>query len=60
MGSDRYLEFGSEKGLDVQLLKYSAAAFYQPKHTDELKEDGRNHLRIDYKYSGIGSASCGP
>ena len=29
-------------------------------HTDELKADGKIHLRIDYKNSGIGSGSCGP
>ena len=54
------LEFGSEKGLDVQLSKYSTETLYRAKHTDELKEDGRTHLRIDYRNSGIGSASCGP
>lgn len=54
------LEFGSEKGLDVQLSKYSTSALYKAEHTDELKADGRTHLRIDYKDSGIGSASCGP
>lgn len=54
------LEFGSENGLDVQLSKYTTEALYQAKHSDELKEDGRTHLRIDYKNSGIGSASCGP
>jgi len=29
-------------------------------HTDELVADGKIHLRIDYKVSGIGSNSCGP
>ena len=29
-------------------------------HTDELVEDGKVHLRVDYKMSGIGSHSCGP
>ena len=28
--------------------------------TDELVADGKTHLRIDYKVSGIGSNSCGP
>lgn len=27
---------------------------------DELKENGAVNVRIDYKNSGIGSASCGP
>ena len=54
------LEFGAEKGLDVQLSKYSTIALYKAEHTDELKADGTTHLRIDYRNSGIGSASCGP
>lgn len=54
------LQFGSEKGLDVQLSKYSTDAMYKAEHTDELIADGKTHLRIDYKASGIGSASCGP
>lgn len=54
------LEFGSEKGLEVQLSNYSTDALYKAEHTDELKADGKTHLRIDYKASGIGSASCGP
>jgi len=33
---------------------------YKAEHTDELVKDGKTHLRIDYKVSGIGSNSCGP
>ena len=33
---------------------------YKAEHTDELKTDGKVHLRIDYKVSGVGSGSCGP
>ena len=29
-------------------------------HIDELAENGAVNVRIDYKNSGIGSASCGP
>ena len=29
-------------------------------HTDEIGEPDAVHVRIDYKVSGIGSASCGP
>ena len=25
-----------------------------------LKKDGKTHIRIDYKMSGLGSNSCGP
>ena len=40
--------------------KYSTDAIYKANHTDELVADGKTHLRIDYKVSGIGSQSCGP
>ena len=29
-------------------------------HQNELKKDKNTIIRIDYKNSGIGSASCGP
>ena len=54
------LEFTSDSEFEFNVSKYSAAALYKAKHTDELKADGKTHLRIDYKVSGIGSASCGP
>ncbi len=40
--------------------KFSIKALYDAWHTDELVEDDKTHLRIDYKVAGIGSASCGP
>lgn len=54
------LEFSSEEGFACNVSKYTAAELYQAKHTDELHGDGKTHLRIDYKVSGIGSNSCGP
>ena len=39
---------------------YSTDAIDRAEHTDELISDGKTHLRIDYRCSGIGSASCGP
>ncbi|MBO5069449.1 MAG: glycoside hydrolase family 2, partial [Roseburia sp.] len=54
------LEFLSRDGFDANVSKYSIAALYQAEHTDELSADGKTHLRIDYKVSGIGSNSCGP
>ena len=35
-------------------------ALFKAQHTDELVKDGKVHLRVDYKVSGIGSHSCGP
>ncbi len=54
------LEFLSETGFEMNVSKYSIDALYKANHTDELAEDGKIHLRIDYKVSGIGSNSCGP
>ncbi|MBQ8804044.1 MAG: glycoside hydrolase family 2 [Tyzzerella sp.] len=54
------LEFTSEKGMEINVSKYSTQALYKAMHTDELVEDGKIHLRIDYKNSGVGSNSCGP
>ena len=54
------LEFLSEKEFEINVSKYSVDAIYRAEHTDELVEDGKVHLRVDYKVSGIGSHSCGP
>jgi beta-galactosidase len=40
--------------------RFSTQAIYKAQHTDELVADGKIHLRIDYKDSGVGSAACGP
>ncbi len=44
----------------VDFSKYSSKALFRATHTDELVSDGKTHLRIDYKNSGLGSNSCGP
>ena len=49
----------SDKGMECNVSKYSTKALLNANHTDELVADGNVHLRIDYKVSGIGSASCG-
>ena len=54
------MEFLSDSGFEMNVSQYSAKALFKAKHTDELKKDGKTHLRIDYKVAGIGSASCGP
>ena len=54
------LEFSSCEGFEVNVSKYSTDVLYKAEHTDELLPDGKTHLRIDYKVSGIGSNSCGP
>lgn len=54
------LTFKSENGFEFNASNYSTDAIYKANHTDELISDGKTHLRIDYKVSGVGSNSCGP
>ena len=54
------MEFFSNDAFEMNVSKYSTDSLYKAEHTDELVEDGKVHLRIDYKVSGIGSNSCGP
>lgn len=54
------LEFRAEQEMEIQVSRYSTAALLKAEHTDELAADGKIHLRIDYKVSGLGSNSCGP
>ena len=54
------LEFLADDTMEIQVSKYSTAALLKAEHTDELIADGKTHLRIDYKVSGLGSNSCGP
>lgn len=48
------------EGFDCNVSSYSTDSLTKAEHTDELYSDGKTHLRIDYKVSGIGSNSCGP
>ncbi len=57
---DLVFECVREQGMEINVSEYTAKQLCQANHTDELKKDGLTHLRIDYKDSGIGSASCGP
>ena len=54
------LEFTAKQGMEIQISEYSTHALLKATHTNELVKDGKIHLRIDYKGSGLGSASCGP
>ena len=53
------LEFSADD-MEINVSRFSGAALTAAEHTDELISDGKTHLRIDYKVSGIGSNSCGP
>ena len=54
------MHFESQTPFSCNVSAYSAAAIDRATHTNELISDHKTHLRIDYKVSGIGSASCGP
>ena len=48
------------ESFDCNVSSYSTDALDKAEHIDELKKDGKTHIRIDYKVSGLGSNSCGP
>lgn len=54
------LTFTADTPFSFNVSEYDAATLTAAKHTDELKKDGTTNVRIDFKVSGIGSASCGP
>ena len=54
------LEFTAEQPFECNVSNYTIDSLFRARHTDELCADGKVHLRIDYKVSGIGSNSCGP
>ncbi len=54
------LTFATDDEFEFNVSDYSAQAINEATHTDELISDGKTHLRIDYKVSGVGSTSCGP
>lgn len=57
---DGGLTFASNTGFEFNVSSYTSKALTKAMHTDELKKNGCTNIRIDYKVSGIGSASCGP
>ena len=54
------MKFTSDTTFDFNVSDYSSEMLTKAMHTDELEKDGKTHVRIDYKNSGIGSNSCGP
>lgn len=55
----RGIRITADDRVECQLLHYSARELSEKTHRHELRE-GDTYLRIDYKVSGLGSASCGP
>ena len=54
------IEFRSGSDFEFAVSRYDAYALTAAKHTTDLVADKGIVCRIDYKDSGIGSASCGP
>ena len=54
------IKFVSDQSFEFNVSDYSTNALYKAEHTDELCKDGKVHLRVDYKVSGLGSNACGP
>lgn len=54
------LTFTAEQEMECCVSDYGTAALAAAAHTDELQRDGKVHLRVDYRVSGIGSGSIGP
>ena len=54
------LSFLADTEFEFCVSRYSTQTLKKAEHTDELETDGKTHVRIDYKVSGIGSNSCGP
>ena len=57
---DGGLTFASNTSFEFNVSSYTSETLTNATHTNELKKNGRTNIRIDYKVSGIGSASCGP
>ena len=57
---DNGLGFAADRTFEINVSQYSTEELFQTQHGAELTKDGKTHVRIDYKNSGIGSNSCGP
>ena len=53
------LTFESDN-MEINVSQYSIESLMYSQHQDELNKSDCTNIRIDYKNSGIGSASCGP
>ena len=61
----RYLDLGkyeviSDNNFEIRVGEYSTKELTEKAHNFELEKDGKTHVRIDYRVSGLGSNSCGP
>ncbi len=54
------LSFTADSPFNFAVSEYDVNTLQRASHINELKENGYTNVRIDYKVSGLGSASCGP
>lgn len=52
-------KFTADQPFECNVSMFSKEALTAAEHTDELVSDGKTHVRIDYKSSGLGSHACG-
>ncbi len=57
--SEQGIRVIAEEEMECQVLHYSKEELTEKKHRHELRE-GQTYVRLDYRVSGLGSASCGP
>lgn len=56
---DGGIQFVADEKMDIKVSEYSFEEIYKKEHHFELEKSEQIHVRVDYKDSGIGSASCG-
>lgn len=54
------IAFATDRPIDFSVRPYSDDQLYAAKHSFELKDENKLYVNLDYKNSGLGSASCGP
>ena len=57
---DSGLTFMTDGFFEINVSSYDTETLAYARHTDEIKKNGYANIRIDYRVTGIGSASCGP
>ena len=54
------LRFAADTQFEINVSRFSTNELARASHIDALHPDGKTHVRVDYKDSGLGSHSCGP
>jgi len=54
------LKFIPNSSFEINVSQFDSKELFSKTHAAHLQKDGKSHIRIDYKNSGIGSNSCGP